>query len=62
MVGRSTLLARAGGDGIEGQHELANDLADVYTNKANALSVLRDTLATVALYDQAIAIWYRLVK
>jgi tetratricopeptide (TPR) repeat protein len=54
----------------EGRSELANDLAALYMNKANALGghkhptawALGDTRRVVALYDQALAIRERLVN
>jgi hypothetical protein len=40
----------------EGRHELANDLATTYMNKATAITDLGDHRGAVALYDQTIAI------
>ena len=47
---------------VEGRRELANDLATLYMNKANAVMNLGDNRAAVGLYDRAIEILERLVN
>jgi lipopolysaccharide biosynthesis regulator YciM len=47
---------------VEGRHELANDLALLYSNKAFAVENLGDNRSAVALYDRAVEVLERLVN
>jgi serine/threonine protein kinase/lipopolysaccharide biosynthesis regulator YciM len=47
---------------VEGRRELANGLATLYINKANAVVGIGDNRAAVGLYDRAIEIRERLVN